>query len=243
MYQEAAEAILHSKYLVAFTGAGISVESGIPPYRGGSGIWDKYDQSLLTIGQFMAEPESSWPVIIELFYNGMKGKEPNECHLLLAELESKGNLKAVITQNIDNLHQQAGNKFVYEFHGNTQRLICLDCGNTVAVADTDLTKIPPRCKICEGLLKPDFVFFGEPIPEEVHIRSFKEAQRADTMLVIGTSGEVAPAGSVPYLAKLNGAMIIEINPDKSVYTDKITDIYIADKAIQAALKLRPYLGW
>jgi NAD-dependent deacetylase len=170
MYREAADAILNSKYLVGFTGAGISVECGIPPFRGDSGIWNKYDPALLTIGQFMAEPERSWPAIIELFYDSMKGKEPNDCHHLLANLEAKGQLKALVTQNIDNLHQLAGNKAVHEFHGNTQRLVCLECGDIVTVAETDLTKFPPRCKICEGLLKPDFIFFGEPIPEDVHSR-------------------------------------------------------------------------
>ena len=241
MYQKAAEIIRNSNHVVAFTGAGISVESGIPPFRGENGIWSAYDPSLLAIYQFIVDPEESWPVIIQLFYDNFKGKEPNAAHYLLAKMEANGLLESVITQNIDNLHQLAGSKNVYEFHGSSRRLICLDCGDTVEVADVDLTSIPPRCKICDGLLKPDFVFFGESIPDMIHVRSFKEAQKADAMLIIGTSGEVVPASSIPYLAKLNGAAIIEINPDKSIYTNRITDIYFGAKATEAADNLSRYL--
>lgn len=236
-YKNAAEIIRNAKHVIAFTGAGISVESGIPPFRGEAGLWNKYDPSLLEIGSFLANPEKSWKVIREIFYDKFADARPNEAHLLLSRLESNRMLKSVITQNIDNLHQEAGSKTVYEFHGNSRKLMCMGCREIYQSSEINLNVIPPMCESCGELLKPDFIFFGEPIPEKAYIMSVKEANAADVILVIGASGEVIPAGSIPYLAKKNGAMVIEINPGRSNYTDTITDIFIQSKAIKAAIDL------
>lgn len=242
MYEKAAEMIRAAGYVVAFSGAGISVESGILPFRGEKGLWAKYDPSNFEINYFKKHPEESWRIIRQIFYEKFANARPNAAHYLLAAMEAGGMLNAVITQNIDNLHYKAGSKNVFEFHGNSRQLICLECGKSHKVSRVDLNIIPPKCDICSGLLKPEFVFFGEPIPEKAYAGSIREAQKSDALIVIGTTGEVMPASSIPHLAKLSGALIIEINVEESIYTVQITDIFIKAKAVEAATKLARYLN-
>ncbi len=241
-YNQATEAIGNANHVVAFTGAGISVESGIPPFRGQGGLWNRYDPELLEIGYFLSNPIESWKVIREIFFDKFMDARPNAAHLLLADMEKAGMLKSVITQNIDNLHQMAGSQVVYEFHGNCQKLLCLDCHNVHLAQEIDLNADPPSCPNCGGLLKPDFIFFGEPIPKNAYTMSVKEATAADVLMIIGTTGEIMPAASIPHLAKINGAMIIEINPQSSNYTGVITDIFIQAGAVEASMVIRGLLG-
>lgn len=237
VYDQAAGALLSAQHAIAFTGAGISVESGIPPFRGTAGLWEKYDPQTLEIHYFMSHPEESWRVIREIFYNSFAKAEPNAAHLGLAELESRGLLKAVITQNIDNLHTRAGSKAVIEFHGNSRTLVCVDCTKAYAASDTDFGELPPTCRLCGAILKPDFVFFGEPIPQQAYAHAFLEAERTDVVLVIGTTGEVMPAALVPRIAKSKGATLIEINPSESNFTNSMTDIFIRASAADAMTQL------
>ncbi len=240
-YKKAAEIIKNSKNLVAFTGAGISVESGIPPFRGPTGLWSKYDPKILDIDFFLSHPDISWKYIKEIFYDYMQNVKPNKAHYFLAELEKKGLLKGVITQNIDNLHQKAGSKNVIEFHGTASKLECIDCKSKFPANSISLKNLPPLCPKCGGILKPDFVFFKEPIPTEAFEKSIYLMQNADTVLVIGTTGEIMPASELPFLAKQNGAKIIEINIENSNYTNNITDIFLNDKATIASEKLEKEL--
>ncbi len=242
VYEKAAELIRNARRVTAFTGAGISVESGIPPFRGEDGLWSKYDPGCLDISYFRANPEDAWVVIKEIFYDFFGQARPNAAHKGLAAMEREGLLQAVITQNIDNLHQVAGSREVYEFHGNSQYLICLKCGERYPVANIDLGALPPHCGNCGGLLKPDFVFFGEPIPHDAYLRSLHEAETADVFLVIGTTGEVVPASMIPRVAKQNGAAIIEMNTLESNYTYQITDVFLQDKATTAMTQLLEALG-
>ena len=228
---QAAELIRNSSRTVAFTGAGISVESGIPPFRGEGGLWNKYDPIILDIDYFKQNPEKAWVVIKELFYDFMGVAEPNAAHLGLAELEKAGVLQSIITQNIDNLHQRAGNREVYEFHGNSRDLICMDCSKIHKVSEVGLSSLPPKCDKCGGLLKPDFVFFGEPIPEPASSKSWAEANNADVFILIGTTGEIMPASMIPFRAKENGKKIIEINITTSNYTS-IADVFLKGKATE-----------
>lgn len=225
----AAKLLKESKYAVAFTGAGISVESGIPPFRGSTGLWSKYDPIVLDINYFFNNTVDSWKVIRELFYDFFGKANPNPAHISLAQLEEEGILKSIITQNIDNLHQQAGSKTVYEFHGTASSMICTKCGEKYQARDVDLTNLPPKCK-CGGVLKPDFIFFGEGIPEEANKMSFQAAEQADVFILIGTTGEVMPASMLPTKAKQTGAKIIEINTETSNFTNSITDIFLKGKA-------------
>ncbi len=235
--KEAAKRIRNSKRLVAFTGAGISVASGIPPFRGPDGLWSKYDPSCFDIDYFLAHPKESWKLIKEIFYGFLKDVKPNPAHYALAKLNCP-----VITQNIDNLHQAAGSKDVVEYHGTAETLVCLKCGKRYKRSEIDFEKDVPTCPECNGLLKPDFVFFKEPIPKEAFDRSIELAKECDTMLVIGTTGEIMPASRIPYIAKMDGAFIIEVNINPSNYTYEITDIFLQGKAEEVLPKLLEEVG-
>lgn len=215
---------------MAFTGAGISVESGIPPFRGPNSIWSRYDPEILDLDYFLSAPDESWPVIREIFYDFFGRAKPNKGHLALARMEANGYLKSLVTQNIDNLHHEAGSKEVYEFHGNSRRLVCTRCKNVIDVIDVVITDKPLYCALCGSLLKPGFVFFGEGIPEEAYKKSIEAARRADVCLIVGSTGEVMPAAMIPFEAKRHGAVIIEVNPEMSQFTGQITDIYLKGRA-------------
>jgi NAD-dependent deacetylase len=239
--QEAVTVLRRSSHTTAFTGAGISVESGIPPFRGPGGLWSRYDPVVLDIGYFNSHPLEAWQVIREIFYDYFGQARPNPAHYALAEMEKNGMLTAVITQNIDNLHQEAGSRNVIEYHGNSQRLVCPRCGASYTPAEIDLQHLPPRCEKDGTVLKPDFVFFGEPIPPEAARKAEEEAYTAKVFLVIGTTGEIMPASLIPQLAKNNGATIIEVNPEESAYTRSVTDIFLRGKAGEILPQLRDNL--
>ena len=234
---EAVELIKSSKYTVAFTGAGISVESGIPPFRGEGGLWNKYDPNILDLRTYRVSPDKSWPVIKELFFDFFGEARANKAHYSLAELEQEGLLKSIITQNIDSLHQEAGSETIFEYHGNCRQLVCFECGNIEQVSGKYLTDEPPTCEKCDGLLKPDFIFFGEGIPEEAYEKSLEAARNCEVMIVIGTTGEIVPASTLPYMAKEMGAKIIEINTNESAYTNTITDIFLKGRATEVMAKI------
>jgi len=227
---KAAGWIKNAKHLVAFTGAGISVESGIPPFRGAGGIWSRYDPSILDIDYFRNSPLKSWMGITEIFYTHFLDARPNAAHYLLSRLEREGILKSVITQNIDNMHQEAGSRKVIEYHGNSRWLRCNLCGTRYSLSDIPLESLPPRCPEDQEILKPDFVFFGEGIPPDAASRSVQEVSVADLLLIIGTTGEVMPAGMLPSIAKSHGARVIEINPEPSVFTSTLTDLFLQGPA-------------
>ncbi len=241
-YKKAAKIIRNAKRVAAFTGAGISVESGIPPFRGEGGLWNEYDPDFLEIGHFRQNPKASWELLKKIFYDGFAAAEPNAAHGALARMEKSHLLETVITQNIDSLHQRAGSRKIYEFHGTLRTLVCLGCSKEYPLADVDLSFMPPECRMCGGLLKPDVVFFGEPIPEPANSQSFFEAEIADVLLVIGTSGEIMPACMIPHIAKGNGAAIIEINVKESQFTHQITDVFLQSKATEAMIGLTKALG-
>jgi len=241
-YKKAVQLIKSSSHTTAFTGAGISVESGVPPFRGEDGLWNKYDPSILDINKFYADPEETWQYIKKIFYDFFADAEPNKAHQVLAEMESKNLLNAVITQNIDNLHQEAGSSRVYEFHGNSKELVCTECGDKYPVQESIFEDMPPKCSRCGGILKPDFVFFGEAIPDKAREMSYQEAEKADLFLVIGTTGEVQPAAMIPIYAKNNGAKVIEVNTKKSNFTDRITDIFLKARAAEAMQMISDELG-
>jgi NAD-dependent deacetylase len=230
LISQAAKKIKAARRMIAFTGAGISVESGIPPFRGSEGLWSRYNPQVLDLTYFQQHPADSWQVIKEIFYDFFGAARPNPAHQALAQLESAKILHGIITQNIDNLHQEAGSQDVIEFHGTSRRLTCLSCQKTLKFQPELFSNMPPSCPDCGGLLKPDFIFFGEGIPPQAYQRSMEETQLADVWLVIGTTGEIMPASMMPIEAHKNGALIIEVNLHPSNYTDTITDIFLQGKA-------------
>lgn len=229
---QANEIIQKARRIIAFTGAGISVESGIPPFRGPGGIWSQYDSNCLDIQYFKKHPEKSWEIIKEIFYDHFGQAQPNLAHLALAKLEAIGKLHAVITQNIDNLHYLAGSKNIIEYHGSSRTLVCLKCNASFQRENCLLDSLPPRCTHCQGILKPDFVFFGESIPPDAQQKAYQETFQADVWLIIGTTGEVYPASSLPVEASRNKKTIIEINVSPSLYTDNITNLFLQGKATE-----------
>jgi len=236
-----ADWLRNSRMAVALTGAGLSVESGIPAFRGSQGLWDRYDpMEFAHIEAFRADPKKVWGMLAEL--GGLVARaRPNPAHRGLARLEELGHLRAVITQNIDALHQLAGSREVIEFHGNGQRLVCMNCGRYYAQEAVGLETLPPRCS-CRGILKPDVVFFGEPIPPEAGEKALDYARRCDVLLVIGTSAVVAPASHLPLIAKQQGARIVEINLERTHLSDTISDVVLETSASQALNDILEHLG-
>ena len=242
----AAKDISLSKRIVALTGAGISTESGIPDFRSPGGIWEKYDPEEFTYEKFLDDPVRLWMMHIDMG-KSFKGAKPNGAHYALAKLEEMGKLRCIITQNIDNLHREAGSVSVIEFHGNMGRARCQSCDMCLPYKEAEELVMrgenPPKCK-CGGILKPDIVLFGEQIPLEALIKSHEEARNCDLMLVIGTSGVIYPAAEIPLIAKRadrfkpgfgadsilepedRGAALIEINRDRTSLT------HMADYAIE-----------
>ncbi|MBS3807802.1 MAG: NAD-dependent deacylase [Bacteroidales bacterium] len=230
--KKAAEWLVHSSHNTGFTGAGISVESGIPPFRGENGLWNKYDPGILDLSYFYSNPEKAWEVISSLFYDFFGSANPNAAHEGMAELEQMGLLDCVITQNIDNLHQEAGSSNVYEFHGNSRNLVCQQCDIRYPAREELLEPLPPRCERCGSVLKPDFIFFGEMIPQLAYQKSMEEATHGEIFILVGTTGEIMPASMIPQIAKENGLKIIEVNPNYSHFTGSIADIFLQGKATE-----------
>ncbi|MGA2781706.1 MAG: NAD-dependent deacylase [Smithella sp.] len=238
-----AQMIAVSKKLVVFTGAGISTESGIPDFRGPDGLWTKVDPEDFTIDRFLNSGETRTKVWYYLVEGGlMTNAKPNQAHLAIAELEKMNKLSAVITQNIDNLHQKAGNnpKKVYELHGNMQWLVCLDCGERY---DLELMRQKnlspdhfPACEKCRGIIKPDVVFFGEMLPQNTLISAEREAEECDLLIVIGSSLVVYPAAYMPLYAKRSGAKIVIINMGDTGHDD-IADVFINAPAGETMTKI------
>jgi NAD-dependent deacetylase len=240
LISEAAEVIHGSRLTLALTGAGISVESGIPDFRSSGGLWSKFDPAeYATIGAFKENPEKVWGML-KAMGELLNKAEPNDAHTGMGELEKMGFLNTIITQNIDNLHQAGGSKNVIEYHGNSSTLSCLSCGTTYRALEKR-DEYPPRCK-CKEILKPDVIFFGEAIPPHALSKSFQLAASAQALMVVGTSAVVSPANTIPLVAKEHGAKVIEINKESTHLTGNITDIFIEGsagkiiKALVAAVK-------
>ena len=216
--KKAAEILVSSQYVTALTGAGVSVESGIRPFRGPGGLWtERGEPSMDGYQRFIRDPKKYWenrnrPRRSSRSGTTRKPAEPNPGHYALAELEKMGILKSLITQNIDNLHNVAGSDNVIEIHGNSRKIRCIKCNRRWPRGSFDFSDNPPVCPHCGGVVKGDTVMFGEPIPRDVLEKSFAESNHSDCMLVIGTSAVVYPAASMPLIVKRNGGILIEVNP-------------------------------
>jgi len=218
--------------VAVLTGAGISAESGVPTFRGEEGLWRDYSpQQLATPEAFRRDPDLVWAWYAwrrEL----IAACRPNAAHRTLAKMEQVLNGVTLITQNIDGLHQAAGNQHVLELHGNIWRLRCTRCDYLTEDHRVPLPDLPPRCPACDGLLRPDVVWFGESLPREVLNVAWAAAACCRTMLVVGTSAVVQPAASLPLVALRNGARLVEINPQET-YLSKHADAVLREPAGEA----------
>ncbi len=218
--------------VVVFTGAGVSTESGIPDFRSPGGFWTKFDPEDFTIDKFVSNAETrrkQWRFLIS--GDLLKEAVPNAAHEAIAELEALGRLDCVITQNIDNLHQKAGNDpgRVYELHGTLHWIRCLECGGRYALEEIlkkyRMTDEPPACERCGGIMKPDVIFFGEALPEETLREATRRAGCCDLLIVVGSSLVVYPAATMPVIAKRSGAKLVIVNLTPTP-ADEIADIVI-----------------
>ena len=214
--EEAATLFLEANYAVALTGAGHSTPSGIPDFRSpGSGLWSQVDPMEVASIQALYRDPEAWYAWYHERGTMFLDAQPNPAHEALAELEGMGHLQAVITQNIDNLHQKGGSKRVIELHGNTREAICLRCGDIIPAPllweRYVQERQAPRCEKCSGMMKPNVILFGELLPEEALSAAWEETDKCDLMLVAGTSLEVTPAAHLPLMARRRGAKLVIVN--------------------------------
>ena len=199
--------------IVVVTGAGISQESGIPTFRGKDGLWKNHDvMKLATIDAFYDDPKLVWEWYNEKRRNVLEAV-PNHGHKAIVDLEKYAEEVVVLTQNIDGLHQKAGSTKVLELHGSIVKIKCSVC-NFKSEITTNFDKIPPICE-CENILRPDVVWFGESLPQDVWQQAITYASQCDLMIITGTSLVVSPANSLPMYAKQNKATLLEINPEET----------------------------
>jgi NAD-dependent deacetylase len=242
-HQELIKRLTTANRVAVLTGAGISAESGIPTFRDEDGLWQKYDpQELATMEAFLQQPE-----VVQEWYEHRRSiihdTTPNPAHRALVELESMHSEFTIITQNVDNLHQEAGSEKVIELHGNIQRNYCVDCEREASEATIDQLaedQAPVRCPECNGLIRPDVVWFGEPLPEGEFEKASKVSQRCDVFLSIGTSAMVFPAAQLPITAKDNGSYLAEINTEPSDLTPFV-DASVRGKAGELLPEIVGYL--
>ncbi len=218
MFESVVEKLKIAKKIVFVTGAGISQESGIPTFRGKDGLWRKYDpMKLATINAFYDDPKLVWEWYEDRRKNILAAK-PNLGHVAIADLEKYKDI-CVLTQNIDGLHQRAGSSKVYELHGSIIKIKCTVCDFTEEVT-TSFSKVPPMCK-CGNMLRPDVVWFGESLPQDVWTEAIMQARSCDVMVIVGTSLAVSPANTLPLYAKQNNAILIEVNPEVTQMSNAI----------------------
>jgi NAD-dependent deacetylase len=236
LIEKAADLIINAKRVVVFTGAGISTESGLPDFRSPGGIWDRFDPDDFTYQKFISSPKArykQWQMFKE---SGLITEvKPNPAHYAIAELDRLGKLDCVITQNVDNLHQKAGvsGDKVFELHGNMQWAVCLSCGQRYPIARIkarfDAGEEIPDCEDCHGILKPDAVFFGEPLPVKVFEEASRRSRNCDLFIVIGSTLIIYPAADIPNYAIKRGAKLVIINLSPTPM-DKRATVLIRAKA-------------
>ncbi|HXV39080.1 MAG TPA: NAD-dependent deacylase [Nitrosopumilaceae archaeon] len=233
MFESVSDKLHQAKKIVFVTGAGISQESGIPTFRGNDGLWKKYDpMKLATIDAFYDDPKLVWEWYEDRRKNILAAK-PNAGHVAIADL-TKHKEVWVLTQNIDGLHQRAGCKNVLELHGSIITIKCTVCNFKDKITKR-FSEIPPHCK-CGNILRPDVVWFGEPLPQDVWGEAIMQASLCDVMIVAGTSLSVSPANLLPIHAKQNGALVIEVNPEKTPMSQSM-DLSIRSTSAKALPEL------
>ena len=237
MFEIISEKLKQAKKIVFVTGAGISQESGIPTFRGKDGYWRKYDpMKLATIDAFYEDPKLVWEWYEDRRKN-IHSAIPNAGHKAIAKLEKYCKV-VVLTQNIDGLHQRAGSSKVLELHGSIIRIKCTSC-NFHSEITTKFEELPPKCR-CGNILRPDVVWFGEQLPQNVWTKAMQEASSCDIMIIAGTSLVVSPANTLPVFAKQNNAILIEVNLEETIMSADM-DLSIRDNSASILPKFVEFL--
>ena len=233
MFEVIEDQIKKFKKIVFVTGAGISQESGIPTFRGKEGLWRNHDaMKLATIDAFYDNPKLVWEWYNERRMNIFQAK-PNPGHLAIAELEKYTEV-VILTQNIDGLHQKAGSSKVLELHGSIVKIKCSVCDYREEIL-TEISDLPPLCK-CGNILRPDVVWFGESLPQDIWQNAMNFAGKCDLMVIAGTSLVVSPANTLPIYAKQNNATLIEINPENTEMSEEM-NLVIRNTSAESLPKL------
>jgi len=230
--RRAAKLFLESSNTVALTGAGVSTKSGIPDFRGPSGLWTRIDpEKFASINAFLSDPKGWWETALNLAPTLLKAK-PNPAHKMLAKLEHMGLLHWLVTQNIDGLHQKAGSRNVIEIHGSLWSASCIICHHRVGRPHLERFikkhQLPPICPSCGGILKLDVVLFGEALPPQAASQAFQAAKDCQLMVVVGSSLLVYPAASLPAIAANNGAHLVIINQEPTPLDSKAELVFHAE---------------
>ena len=248
LIKKGAELIRESNNILAFSGAGLSTESGIPDFRSPGGIWEKYDPSDFYFDKFLSDEKSRakyWQMSTE-FYDKMKNVRPNRAHLAVKELEDMGKLVAIVTQNVDNLHHKAGNSpdKIIEIHGTAFTVSCLDCGKKYGRDEIESRLKAevniPCCDDCSGILKPDTIAFGQSMPLDKMSASLEYADECDLCIVLGSSLVVYPAASIPEQVCGSKAKLMIINRDPT-HMDSRADLVIHDSLSKVLGDIMEYL--
>jgi NAD-dependent deacetylase len=219
LFELIADKLKNAKKIVFVTGAGISQESGIPTFRGTDGLWRKYDpMQLATIDAFYDDPKLVWEWYEDRRKNILQAK-PNPGHSAITELEKYKEV-TVLTQNIDGLHQRSGSTKVLELHGSIIRIKCSVC-NFKDNIPSSFEELPPKCSSCNNILRPDVVWFGESLPQDIWNQAIIEAKSCDVMIIAGTSLVVSPANTLPVYAKQNNALLVEVNPEETIMSSEM----------------------
>lgn len=233
MFEVVKNEILKAKKIVVVTGAGISQDSGIPTYRGQDGLWRNHDpMKLATIDAFYENPKLVWEWYDDRRKN-IFSAAPNLAHKAIANMENFVDV-TVLTQNIDGLHQKAGSSRVYELHGSIIRIRCTVCDYNKEIF-TEFEELPPKCQ-CGNMLRPDVVWFGEPLPQKIWQDAMILSGSCDLMIITGTSLLVSPANTLPAFANQNGSTMIEINPESTMLSSQV-DLSIREKSSVVLPKL------
>jgi NAD-dependent deacetylase len=207
----------------------MSVESGVPPFRGPGGLWERFDaEEYAQVETLRRAPDKAW-TLFRVIEEAVRGARPHAGHRSLARLEAAGRLSAVVTHKVDGLHQAAGSRRVVEFHGSHASLSCFACGRPGSFESLPEAPEIPRCA-CGGVLRPDVVLFGEMIPPEALETAREEVQACDLLLVVGTSATVYPAAALPGLARERGARILDLNPDPTPWSCGSGSLYLRGTA-------------
>lgn len=240
--KELVELIRNSQRMVAMTGAGISTESGIPDFRSSGGIYSQRQDAmkLLSLSTFYSRPKDFYQFFREAFLQ-YSGVLPNRGHQVLAKWEQLGKLSAVITQNIDGLHQAAGSKRVLELHGHLRTVHCPKCGREMSMEEAGSIEPYPLCPQCQVVMKPDVVLFEEPLPQDVYGEAMSEVGKTDLLLVVGTSLTVSPANLLVNYRNPNSKLAI-INMSPTPY-DWTADLVVRGKAGEILSQVDKELGW
>lgn len=238
--EEFLERLRKARHIAILTGAGVSAESGVKTYRDPDGLWAKLNpMELASIDGFLANPRVVWQWYKDR-WELLQNIKPNPGHFAIAEMERIFPRITLITQNVDRLHQKAGSANVIELHGNLVENHCMDCKEPFSWDIEPPVKEIPRCKFCQGIIRPSVVWFGEMLP----VSAIEEAERAalmcDIFFSIGTSAEVYPAASLPYTARRNGAYIVEVNPNTTTLTQYVNIRLDAPSGVALPLMLEQY---